>query len=223
MVDLAGAILQNESDVYGRIVRSFFIVQYGVITEVNGDLVKVIPCVVDDKNKVIEFYCPLLSLTSSNITVKVQAKEGDKVILFFPKTHSSDMFSNEQKGVVVKKFVNSYSANGCFAVLCGRPSEQRDENFLNIDDKEFALKVKDDRTVSVKVKDTEVVIDENKVNAKVNNTEVVIDENKVNVKVGNTEVVIDDSKVSVKIGANEVINANGSSVSLFGSNLKVVM
>lgn len=207
--DVLEALSQNPSDVLRRVLGCAFIVEMGIIKEIQEDGRVTVEMSASTKAEdIVITNCVLANIASSSVTVSVKPNIDDKVIVLFPRRYSSRMFSPEQNETIVSSGVSSYSVAGGIAVLMNVFQADYHKNYISIedgcltvklayseDDEEnlFSLTTTADGAITLNSNDTTVSID--------NENAMTIDTGKAQVSIdkdGNVLINAMDGKLSIK-------------------------
>lgn len=112
------AVFSKQSDAIQQVVRRTCIVDYGVIVKVLGDnVVRVGISVADNVEDVQLITCTLVTLCSSAVSVNIEAVEGDKVLVVFPRHFNPQMFNTEKKDPIIDDSIEGYTRYAGLALL----------------------------------------------------------------------------------------------------------
>lgn len=112
------AVFSKQSDAIQQVIRRTCIVDYGVIVKVLGDnVVRVGISVADNVEDVQIITCTLVTLCSSAVSVNIEAVEGDKVLVVFPRHFNPQMFNTEKKDPIIDDSIEGYTRYAGLALL----------------------------------------------------------------------------------------------------------
>jgi hypothetical protein len=110
MTDFSGSVGFDLLSLVENKIKTTCIIDFGFILEViDKDFVLVQIGSATDNKFVRAFNCVMGSTASSNFTVKVDPKEGDKVIVFYPRTFDFDMFDTDKNETAIDLSASGYS------------------------------------------------------------------------------------------------------------------
>lgn len=123
-----------ESTIQSMISRSC-IIDYGVITKVIAKgVVYVAVSVADSEEDVRYLTCTLVTVASKTLTVDIVPKEGDKVIVFYPRKYSTEMFKESNSDVLIKEGASGYNIMSGLAFLCNQFKTSTHKNYIRSED-----------------------------------------------------------------------------------------
>jgi hypothetical protein len=112
------AVFAQQSDAVQQVIKRTCIVDYGVIVKVLGDnVVRVGISVANNVEDVQIITCTLVSLCSSALSVNIEAVEGDKVLVVFPRHYNPKMFDPEVTDPIIDDTVQGYTRYAGLAFL----------------------------------------------------------------------------------------------------------
>lgn len=208
---LLEALSLSDADVFRRVLRSNYIVEFGIIKEVLDDE-RVTVTTSATKDEIVILDCILANVASSSVAVKVKPNINDKVIVFFPKSFSNRMFSVEQTEPVISQGVSGYCVNGGIAVLLNQFNEESYKNIINVEDGKIEIKLAYDN--DSETNNFNLTVDEKgSVNLSVGK------DSKVSISVTSEgEITLDNGKASVSIDSSGNVNIETSGKYKFKNN-----
>ena len=121
-------------EVIRGVIDGKWIVQHGVIQQViNNSLVMVTPSVIASAKDYMAVTCVLCTFGGSSCVIDIVPKPLDKVLLFSPKTYSTDMFDNAEGDTAVDKDCQGYNPFTCIAVLTSQLESNNNKNRITLD------------------------------------------------------------------------------------------
>ena len=176
----------SKSDVLHKVIGTTFIVEYGIIKKIVAKgIVTVEMAVASSPDDIIITNCVLANFSSASITVNIQPKVNDKVIVLFPRKFAGNMFKASQKEVIITECGNGYSIMGGIAILLNQYQENEHENHITIDDGCIEFKANNIELTTNK---------DNEIEFKANNIELTTNkDNEIEVTNGKATVKIDKS------------------------------
>lgn len=133
------------------LIKQTCIIDYGIIQKVVADgIVEVAVAVAKTPQDMKIMTCVLAGLASDSLTVNVKPKEGDRVLIVYPKLYSEDMFDvpseNEKKTELVIDFnAKGYNMTGGIAVLLNQYKTASHKNYIEADNGNIKLKLAYDK------------------------------------------------------------------------------
>lgn len=137
-------VIQSESDKIHRVIGNTFIVDYGIIKEIDAEhegIVTVEMLVAQDNESIIITKCVLASFASQSVTFNIKPKVGDKVMVLFPRHFSSKMFNEESTETIVNASCSGYTLLGGIAVLLNRFQKNIHKNYIEFAEGSVELKL----------------------------------------------------------------------------------
>ena len=127
------AVFSKQSDAIQQVIRRTCIVDYGVIVKVLGDnVVRVGISVADNVEDVQIITCTLVTLCSSAISVNIEAVEGDKVLVVFPRHFNPQMFNTGKKDPIIDDSIEGYTRYAGLALLINQFDYSSHRKNINI-------------------------------------------------------------------------------------------
>lgn len=129
-VNLPGAIR--------KMVAETPIVEFGIVKQVIAKGVVLVQLsVARDEKAVTLITCPLLSVACGNVTIDIEPKENDKVLVLFPRVFDTDMFDLDNKDTLINPNASGYNLLSGVAILMTQYKKNKHKNILSIsaDDK----------------------------------------------------------------------------------------
>lgn len=118
------AFFSKQSDAVQQVINRTCIVDFGIIIKVMGkNVVKVGLSVADNPEDVQIITCTLVNFCSSSVAVNVEAVEGDKVLVVFPRHYNPKMFNTGNKNPIIDSTVKGYSRYAGLAMLVNQFNE----------------------------------------------------------------------------------------------------
>lgn len=188
---LLEALSLSDADVFRRVLRSNYIVEFGIIKEVLDDE-RVTVTTSATKDEIVILDCILANVASSSVAVKVKPNINDKVIVFFPKSFSNRMFSVEQTEPVISQGVSGYCVNGGIAFLMNQFNADSYGNTVTAEEGKLDVKLAHDgdkNNFSLEIDDTGAV----KVSVSDKTTIEIKDDGEVSIDNGKASVTVDSS------------------------------
>lgn len=146
MEDMVQALSLDNASVLRSVLRNAFIVDMGIIKEIKEDsnMVTVEMCCASETNDIHITNCYLVNVSSSSLTVKITPNVNDKVIVFYPRRFSSEMFSLDKTEPVISEGVGCYSSTCGIAFLCNQFQEGY-KNCISFDNGKADIKLAYDK------------------------------------------------------------------------------
>ena len=203
------SLLSNKADIINRMIRSTFIIEFGIVKAIPAKgIVTVETSVAGSNDSIAIMDCVLASTVNKSIAVDIIPQIDDKVIIFFPKSFSPDMFNAENNEPIITDIPKGYNLFCGIAVLLNQFITAENKNFLTIDSGKISLNVaySEDDEANLLVINTnengEISLKSNDVSVDIkNDNSISIDTTKATVSIdssGNVTVNAMDGKVSVK-------------------------
>lgn len=127
------AVFAQQSDAVQQVIKRTCIVDYGVIVKVLGDnVVRVGISVANNVEDVQIITCTLVSLCSSALSVNIEAVEGDKVLVVFPRHYNPKMFDPEVTDPIIDDTVQGYTRYAGLAFLVNQFDYNSYKKSINI-------------------------------------------------------------------------------------------
>ena len=118
------AFFVKQSDAVQQVIKRTCIVDFGIIIKVMGEnVVKVGISVADSPEDVQIITCTLVSFCSASVAVNVEAVEGDKVLVVFPRHYNPKMFNVNTKDPIIDSTLKGYSRYAGIALLVNQFNE----------------------------------------------------------------------------------------------------
>lgn len=192
MDDIIRALSLDNASVLRSVLRNTFIVDMGIVKEINEDsnTITVEMCCASETNDIHITTCYLANVSSSSIAVKIAPKKNDKVIVFYPRRFSSEMFSLDKTEPVISEGVGCYSSTCGIAFLFNQFQEGY-KNYISFDNGKADIKLAYDKDNDKNL--LSIVTDENGAVTVTSNTNNVISLDKD----GNYEVKNSKGKVNL--------------------------
>lgn len=201
-ISILGNLGLSESSVIHKVINNTFIIEFGIIKEVqeNG-IVTVEMSVAKSKEDIIITNCILVSPCSSSVSINIEPKIDDKVVVLFPKKFHIDMFNKKHSEPIISEYVSGYQLFGGIALLMNQFNEEEQKNIVNFSEGKLEVKL----AYSEDKKDNLLVLttsDSGELSLKSNNTKINISDNsEINIDTGKTTINI-DSNGNVSIDTN---------------------
>lgn len=135
-VDLRKSV--NLPSAIRKMVAETPIVEFGIVKQVIAKGVVLVQLsVARDEKAVTLITCPLLSVACGNVTIDIEPKENDKVLVLFPRVFDSDMFDLDNKDTLINPNASGYNLLSGVAILMTQYKKNKHKNILSIsaDDK----------------------------------------------------------------------------------------
>lgn len=113
-------IMTDAEDAIRAVINDTYICDYGIVKEVKDGVVAVEISVATENNDIRILTCVLAGIASSSVCVNVVPKAGDKVIVFYPRRYSVDMFDTDKDEVIVEERSEGYNAFKGIAFLANQ-------------------------------------------------------------------------------------------------------
>ena len=207
MEDILQALSLDNASVLRSVLRNAFIVDMGIIKEIkeDSDMVTVEMCCASDTNDIHITNCYLANVSSSSIAVKITPNVNDKVIVFYPRRFSSEMFSLDKTEPVISEGVGCYSSTCGIAFLFNQFQEGY-KNYVSLDNGKVDIKLAYDEDNDKNL--LTVTTDENGAVTLTSNTDNVISLDKD----GNYEVKNANGKVNLNQNGAATVTSNTNNV-----------
>lgn len=196
----------NSNAVIQSMINDSFMIEFGVIKEVVAEgVVNVIASCADKNRDAKLFTCVYGGFATSELSIVVEPKVDDKVIVLFPRRFLPQMFKLENNEIIVAKNTRK---RGVFSGIALPFSQITDEykNILKIqEDGTFDFKTENDLNINVN-KDNEITIDTTK-------AKVTID------KDGNVSIDAMDGKLTLKNNKASLFDILKSMLQTLNTNL----
>lgn len=142
MEDIVQALSLDDASVIRSVLRNTFIVDMGIIKEIkeDSDMITVEMCCASETNDIHITNCYLANVSSSSLAVKITPKVNDKVIVFYPRRFSSEMFSLDKTEPVISEGVGCYSSTCGIAFLFNQFQEGY-KNYISFDNGKVDIKL----------------------------------------------------------------------------------
>ena len=200
--NLIKAMSVSFSDAVQGVINRSCIIDYGIVKEVvteDGSIVTVEVSVASDTDDIKVMTCVLANIASKSFTVNVHPEAGDKVIVFYPKRYSEDMFDTAKEEVIIDEYAQGYNMFSGIAVLMNQFKTDGHKNFIDINGTEVSVNLAYSENDSKN--NLTLTVDEN--------GKVVFKNPKVEIDVQDDGVVkIDNGKATVTIDSNGDIKIN---------------
>ena len=136
-------------------IKRSCIIDYGIIQNVVADgVVDVSVAVSKTEQDMIIMTCVLANIASSNFTLKIVPKKGDRVLVIYPRIFNDTMFKVEgdetkDTKIIVDKDAKGYNLASGIAVLLNQYKSSGHKNVITIDEGGTFTFVNDKATVSL--------------------------------------------------------------------------
>jgi hypothetical protein len=202
------SMLSNKADIINRMIQSTFIIEFGIVKAIPAKgIVTVETSVAKSVDSIVVTDCILASTVNKSLAVDIIPQIDDKVIVFFPKNFSPEMFSAENNEPIITDIPKGYNLFCGIAVLFNQFITADNKNFLTIDSGKISLNIaySEDKSANLLMLSTN---EKGEVSLKSNSVAVDIKED--------NSVTIDTSKATVSIDTdgNVTINSMGGKLSL---------
>ena len=136
MFNVTGAVGSSKETLMINLLKTAFIIDFGfIIKKINEDFVTVQVGACAKESGITAFTCVMGSFASSNMTVKVEPKEGDRVIVLYPRAFHYGMFDHATAETKVDENVEGYAFGKGIAFLANQFfTEPTQKNFLYVHD-----------------------------------------------------------------------------------------
>lgn len=116
------------------------IVDFGVIQEVVAKgLVFVAVSVANSKKDIRYMTCTLVNIAGEDFTLNVTPKQGDKVLVLYPRRYSSKMFRKEKTDVYIDEKADGYNLMCGLAILCNQYRTDTHKNIITFENGGFTF------------------------------------------------------------------------------------
>lgn len=135
-VDLRKSV--NLPSAIRKMVAETPIVEFGIVKQVIAKGVVLVQLsVARDEKAVTLITCPLLSVACGNVTIDIEPKENDKVLVLFPRVFDTDMFDLDNEDTLINPNASGYNLLSGVAILLTQYKKGKHKNILSIsaDDK----------------------------------------------------------------------------------------
>ena len=135
-VDLRKSV--NLPSAIRKMVAETPIVEFGIVKQVIAKGVVLVQLsVARDEKAVTLITCPLMSVACGNVTIDIEPKENDKVLVLFPRVFDTDMFDLDNKDTLINPNASGYNLLSGVAILMTQYKKNKHKNTLSIssDDK----------------------------------------------------------------------------------------
>ena len=147
------AFFSKQSDAVQQVIKRTCIVDFGVIVKVMGEnVIKVGISVADNPEDIQIITCTLVNFCSSSVAVNVEAVEGDKVLVVFPRHYNPKMFNVKTKDPIIDSTLKGYSRYAGLAMLV---------NQFNKSSYKTTVTVNKDNEITVDNGKAKVMVDKN--------------------------------------------------------------
>ena len=143
-----------------KMVAETPIVEFGIVKQVIAKGVVLVQLsVARDEKAVTLITCPLLSVACGNVTIDIEPKENDKVLVLFPRVFDTDMFDLDNKDTLINPNASGYNLLSGVAVLLTQYKKDKHKNILSISaDDKGNITLKDNHDNQIMFKDTGIEI-----------------------------------------------------------------
>lgn len=122
-----------------NMIKQSCIVDYGIVQEVVADgVVNVSLAVARTEQDMVCMTCVLANIASSNFTLRVVPKVGDRVLVLYPRLFNDTMFNvkgdDSDKEIVVDKTAKGYNLASGIAILLNQYKSNAHENVITFDE-----------------------------------------------------------------------------------------
>lgn len=126
------------ADMVRELIGGRYILDYGIIEEILADgVIMVAPSVIRKKSDYMAVPCVLGTTASQSLTVSIEPKVNDKVIVFYPKTFDGNMFRKQGSDTLVNPYAQNYSPYGGIAFLMNQYQTAVHKNTIVADEGEI--------------------------------------------------------------------------------------
>lgn len=116
-----------------KMVAETPIVEFGIVKQVIAKGVVLVQLsVARDEKSVTLITCPLMSVACGNVTIDIEPKENDKVLVLFPRVFDTDMFDLDNKDTLINPNASGYNLLSGVAVLMTQYKKNKHKNTLSI-------------------------------------------------------------------------------------------
>lgn len=136
------SMLSNKADIINRMIQSTFIIEFGIVKAIPAKgIVTVETAVAKNIDSIVVTDCILASTVNKSLAVDIVPQIDDKVIVFFPKNFSPDMFSAENNEPIITDIPKGYNLFCGIAVLLNQFVTADNKNFLTVDNGKISLNI----------------------------------------------------------------------------------
>ena len=130
-VDLRKSV--NLPSAIRKMVAETPIVEFGIVKQVIAKGVVLVQLsVARDEKAVTLITCPLMSVACGNVTIDIEPKENDKVLVLFPRVFDTDMFDLDNKDTLINPNASGYNLLSGVAILMTQYKKNKHKNTLSI-------------------------------------------------------------------------------------------
>lgn len=123
------------ADTVQAMINRSCIIDFGIIKEVVANGVVVVAISVANGAKDIKIItCVLANIASTNFTLNIIPKEGDKVLIVYPRRFSNDMFDTTKQDIIIEKFSSGYNLLSGIAIPISQYKIDGYKNVLEIEE-----------------------------------------------------------------------------------------
>lgn len=116
-----------------KMVAETPIVEFGIVKQVIAKGVVLVQLsVARDEKAVTLITCPLMSVACGNVTIDIEPKENDKVLVLFPRVFDTDMFDLDNKDTLINPNASGYNLLSGVAILLTQYKKNKHKNTLSI-------------------------------------------------------------------------------------------
>lgn len=210
---VAGKEVLNFNSAVEAIIGRSCIIDYGIIQKVvAGGIVNVSLAVAKTKQDIVCMTCVLANIASNSLTLDIVPKEGDRVVVVYPRLYDSQMFTIPEeeekiKEIIVNPDARGYSVVSGIAFLANQYKKAAHKNLIQFDSGKLTLKLaynknNDKNLVELTADDKGDIVLKNAV------TTITMD------KDGDYEIDNGKAKVSIDKDGNVVIDAMNGKLTL---------
>lgn len=130
-VDLRKSV--NLPSAIRKMVAETPIVEFGIVKQVIAKGVVLVQLsVARDEKAATLITCPLMSVACGNVTIDIEPKENDKVLVLFPRVFDTDMFDLDNKDTLINPNASGYNLLSGVAILLTQYKKNKHKNTLSI-------------------------------------------------------------------------------------------
>ena len=123
-------------------IKRSCIIDFGIIQKVRSSgVVDVSVAVTDTEQNMFIMTCILANTASDSFSVYIEPKEGDRVLVVYPRMYDEKMFSvsSAKKKLIINKNANGYNLMCGIAILLNQYQKNNHKNFVKINDGEITI------------------------------------------------------------------------------------
>lgn len=211
------------------LVNRSCIIDFGIVKKVVAKgIVDIAVSVADTEHNIVVSTCVLANIAGNSFTLDVEPKEGDKVIVLYPRTYDVNMFDVKKSDIIINKNTKGYSILGGIAILMNQYRKDSHNNVLHLNEKDFTfnfndneLSLNEDSELNININGNELSLNkDSELNININENKLSLNkDSELNVNINGNKLSLNkDSELSVNVGKTNISINKNSEVTINNGN-----